>query len=272
MNNIPIFDSLTHPMPNGKWLDKRYENKNTLAALKHQMQEANIRWSLAVGMGKNIGEYDENTYAKFITNQADNIFPIAYFDYPNFRDVDDHMLVTHIKNLVSLGYVGIKLHPRFGHFSFCELQLANIIKRAAEFDLAVLLCTYCWEDSVNSGLSDPFSMMKLLSRLDGAPVILVHGGGVLLMQYIEIARAFSNVLLDLSLTLCKYVGSSLDLDLKFAFSQFDRRVCVGSDGPEFLSNNLRERFNYLSHGLSEDKLKNIGYKNILAFIPRINTT
>jgi len=269
MNELPIFDSLTHPMPNGNWLHPAYDNKNTLDILQKQMLEADIKWALGVGMGPKIGEYDENNYAQFISDKADNIFPVAYIDYPLLRDANNLTITQYIKKLSVLGYVGIKLHPRFGQFSFCDPQVANIIKIAAEYDLVTLLCTYCWENSSNSGLNDPFSMMKLLSSLGGAPVILLHGGGVLLIEYIEIARAFSNVLLDLSLTLCKYKGSSIDLDIKFAFSQFDRRICVGSDGPEFLPARLRERFNEFSEGIVKEKLENIAYKNIFSFIPKI---
>lgn len=269
MNELPIFDSLTHPMPDGNWLHPAYDNKNTLDTLLKQMLEANVKWALGVGMGPKVGGYNENNYAQFISDKTDNIFPVAYIDYPLLRDANNLTITQYVKKLSELGYVGIKLHPRFGQFSFCEPQVANIIKIAAEFDLATFLCTYCWENSANSGLNDPFSMMKLLASLDGAPVILLHGGGVLLMEYIEIARAFSNVLLDLSLTICKYKGSSVDLDIKFAFSQFDRRICVGSDGPEFLSTTLRERFNEFSEGVAKEKLENIAYKNLFSFIPKL---
>lgn len=270
MNELPIFDSLTHPMPNGGWLDKKYENKNTINLLLTQMESANVKWALGVGMGTKIGEYNEQNYAKFISGYTDKIFPIAYINYQEVRDFDNATLLSYLKSLSALGYVGIKLHPRFGGFSFCEPQVANIIKAAAEIELASLLCTYCWEDSIKSGLNDPFSMMKMLNKLNGAPVILLHGGGVLLMQFIEIARAFPNVLLDLSFSMLKYKGSSLDLDIKFAFSQFDKRICIGSDGPEFLPLDLRDRFNYFSQNIACNKLQNIAYKNLFSFIPKIN--
>jgi hypothetical protein len=269
MNKIPIFDSLTHPMPNGNWLHDSYCGKNALPVIVQELAQSNIKWALAVGMGPNIGNYCESDYVQFITAENTNIFPVAYIDFPLVRDLDKAAIKNYLLGLSQLGYVGIKLHPRMGQFSFCEPQIATIIKMAADIELAVLLCTYCWEDSSNNAFNTPFSMMQLLSNISGAPVILVHGGGVLLMQYIEIARAFPNVLLDLSLTICKYKGSSLDMDIKFAFSQFDRRICIGSDGPEFSSVMLRKRFNYFSKGIPENKLKNIAYRNLFSFIPKL---
>lgn len=269
MNEIPIFDCLTHPMPNGEWLDKKYKYKNTISLLLKQMKSENVEWALAVGLGTKVGGYIEQNYPKFISENTDKIFPIAYIDYQYVRDLDNVALFSYLKSLINLGYVGIKLHPRLGGFSFCEHQVVNIIKTAADLELTSLLCTYCWDNSVNSILNSPFSLMGMLNQLNGAPVILLHGGGVLLMQYIEIARAFPNVLLDLSFTLSKYKGSSVDFDIKFAFSQFDKRICIGSDGPCFNATELRERFNYFSQGLSPDKLINIAYRNLFDFLPLV---
>lgn len=271
MTNVPIFDSLTHPMPNGNWLHEKYTGLNTIESLSNQMKQAHVKWALAVGMGRTIGTYQESTYPHYIYDHTDNVFPVAYIDYPAIAEKTLTQLDTYFKELVSLGYVGIKLHPRFGRFSFSDESVPTFIKIAADNELAVLLCTYCWENTPKQESNDPFSMMKMLSKLDSAPVILLHAGGVLLMQYIEIARAFNNVLLDLSLTISKYKGSSLDMDIRFAFNQFDRRICIGSDGPEYLPQTLRDRFEYFSTDVEKSKLKNIAYKNLFSFLPLIKT-
>ena len=94
----------------------------------------------------------------------------------------------------------------------------------------------------------------------------MHSGTVRLLEMIEIARSYKNILLDLSFTLCKFENSSIDLDIKFACNTFDQRICIGSDYPEFSFKKLRERFEFFTNDLSIEKSENIGYKNILNYI------
>ena len=66
-------------------------------------------------------------------------------------------------------------------------------------------------------------------------MVLLHGGDVQLLRYAELVRFNANLILDLSLTIMKYAGSSLDADLSFLFREFDRRICIGSDHPAIQS-------------------------------------
>jgi predicted TIM-barrel fold metal-dependent hydrolase len=94
----------------------------------------------------------------------------------------------------------------------------------------------------------------------------MHGGTVRLLETIEIVRSYNNVLLDLSFTICKYNGSSLDMDIQFAFDTYDRRICIGSDFPEFSPRDLRERFIFFSNAIPHEKAENIAYRNIAHFL------
>jgi len=67
------------------------------------------------------------------------------------------------------------------------------------------------------------------------------------------------------MTICKYEGSSIDLDLEFMFQQFDRRICIGSDFPEYTLAKLRERFKLLSKNIDLKKKENITFRNISSF-------
>ena len=278
MNNItPIFDSLTHPMPNGNWLHSKYDNKNTVNLLLKSMSNHDIKWAIACGMGDDIGGYEEDSYAKYIlkynSSNKNQLYPIAFISMDKVKLLDSNELEKYLTNLVELGYVGVKLHPRFSKFSFCDEKIFSFILQCSALKIGVFLCTYIWGEGC-CNQSTPANLMKLIERLENhdANLILVHGGGVRLLEYIEIARAFKNVLLDLSLTLCKYEGSSIDMDLKFAFEKFDQRICIGSDGPEFSSTDLRSRFEYFSKNISTTKKENIAYKNIFSFLPLINYT
>jgi predicted TIM-barrel fold metal-dependent hydrolase len=102
----------------------------------------------------------------------------------------------------------------------------------------------------------------LLSALEGVPMVLMHSGSVRLLEMAEVVRGFPSALLDLSFTLCKYEGSSLDDDLYFLFRTMDQRLCVGSDYPEFSARDLRRRFNRLATGLCRHRAENIGFRNL----------
>lgn len=264
MNDIPIFDSLTHPMPSGGWLNEKYDGRNSVRQLLAQMKSSNIKWALAVGMGEKIGGYKEKTYASFIRTYSDNLLPIAFV---NFEVLNAGTTVTeYLHRLKSLGYVGIKIHPRFSSINYSNAFLVSIIKEANQLGLVILLCTYFWSKDNNMCLNGPEQLHKLLCNVPDEKVILLHGGAVRLLEIAEISRQFQNVLLDLSFTLCKYEGSSVDLDIRYLFEKFDRRICIGSDSPEFDLSKLRERFNQLTEGLDIVKKTNIGCQNLQTYI------
>jgi predicted TIM-barrel fold metal-dependent hydrolase len=116
-------------------------------------------------------------------------------------------------------------------------------------------------------VADPFySLVKVIKQAPDTRVVLVHGGDVEILKYAEIVRFNDNLLLDLSMTITKYQGSSLDSDIKFLFRNFDRRICIGTDHPEYSHKLLRERFEYFSEDVPVDKLENIAYRNLRKFL------
>ena len=86
------------------------------------------------------------------------------------------------------------------------------------------------------------------------------------MLYAELARANSNVLLDLSYTIMRYRNTSLEPDFRHLFQTLDQRICVGTDFPEFGPQDVRNRIQELSDDLPHDKLENICYRNIMSFL------
>lgn len=255
---IPIFDSLTHPTPDGDWLDGRLSGQSTIDLLLEEMDSAEIGVALAVGMGSDVGGYDEESYAALVRSASNSLFPVAFADPRRFD-------ATAAKRLCDLGYVGIKLHPRLGQFGFDEPGIRVTIDAAESAGLRTLLCTYPFSRAPLHSRLNSERLVDLLADVGEARIMLVHGGGVRLLEYVEIARAHPSVLLDLSMTMCKYAGSSIDADLRFALSAFDRRVCIGSDYPEYSPTTLRRRFADLGAGLEESKLENAAFRNAARF-------
>src|SRR3990167_4522163 len=260
METIPIFDSLTHPTINGKWLHLRYRDQNTIQNLLSDMKQNEVKWALAVGLGKEVGDYSDETYSKFIHEHSEILFPIAFLNLQDFESVKE--LENHLKYLKKLNYTGIKIHPRLSKISYNHHLLIDAINIANEMELITLLCTYFHWALADNTFCDLNSLANLLSKIPDKKIILVHVGTVELLRLSEAVKPFPNVLVDLSMTLCKYEGSSLDLDLQFLFKTFDQRICIGSDSPEFSGSDLRKRFSYFSQNISKEKAENIAYKNL----------
>ena len=187
-----------------------------------------------------------------------NLIPIAGFDPKN---ESPHM----IPRLKKMGFRGIKLHPRFSGFSLEKNinQIQNVLKKAEDTNMVVFWCSYefC---SVENMPNRPFlyDFSKVIAPFKKLKHVIMHGGGIYLMSWVEFTRFNSNILLDLSLVLTKYENSSIDQDIHYVFSKFDQRICIGSDYPEWTHQKIRERFEYFSKSISEKKQKNIAYENI----------
>ncbi len=166
------------------------------------------------------------------------------------------------------GAVAIKLHPRISKFSLDEeRELCRAVERCAKEGLVIYFCTYFFSDS--EGLT-PFNsttkLFEIISRYPSVRFVLLHGGGPLLLTFTEFCRANTNTLLDLSFTFLKYAGSSLDADINFLFHNFDQRICVGSDYPDFELNDFQTKFTSVTTKLSKQKRDNIAFKNLKNFL------
>ncbi len=93
-------------------------------------------------------------------------------------------------------------------------------------------------------------------------IVLLHGGGAHLLGMFEMVRMHAHLLLDLSFTLLRYAGSSLDVDMRFLCNTLDQRLTVGSDFPEYTPSAALERIVELSNGLPLAKCENVLFRNL----------
>jgi predicted TIM-barrel fold metal-dependent hydrolase len=257
---IPIFDSLAHPTLSGSWLHSGKDAR--FATLAASLEGAGYLGAAAVGIWGVEGYRDETFIEQCRRHRT--LVPVAGFN-PGHKG----SLTTEMQRLRALGYKAIKLHPRYTGLELAGPKLGQTLAAAAENDLLVFFCTYqhCAIERYPS--EDPFfSLVRALKAAPEAKVVLVHGGDVELLRYAELVRFNPNLILDISLTIMKYAGSSLDADLSFLFRGFDRRICIGSDYPEYSHRELRTRFEDLAAGIASDKAENNAFRNIAMFMDR----
>ena len=172
-----------------------------------------------------------------------------------------------VRDLAGLGYRAVKVHPRLGGPAVGSEEFLEVVRSAADHDMVVFVCTYPF------GRADQRLGDTLLNDLEiavaAAPttrLVLLHGGSVDLLRYMEFCRANDHLLLDVSLTLMKYQGSSLDADLRFVFSSFDRRTCIGSDYPWYRPAEIVERAAELLAEMDDERCRNILRGNLEAYL------
>jgi predicted TIM-barrel fold metal-dependent hydrolase len=256
---MKIFDSLTHPTINGEWFGRKVEN--TFEHTAKKLHASDFCGACAVGLdGRH--EYEHKSFISEC-NKHPELIPIAAYN---------PLSVNFLKNLnaiAKLGFKGIKIHPRISEVSLSrdKERLIKVFAKATELSLPIFLCTYYSAGPEKFPDEDPlFQLASILNYVPETKIILLHGGGVRLMEYAELVKFNPNLLLDLSFTIMKYRGSSLDIDCRYLFENLDRKLCIGTDGPEYGQCDLRKRFEDLSEGLSMDKKENIAFRNIMNFL------
>lgn len=254
---LPLVDSLAHPTLSGTWLGKSVNADFT--TLAEEMQRAGYMGACAIGLD-GVEGYSHEAFIRRCREQP-RLIPIA-----GFNPVSDSTPEA-LSALRAMGYHGIKIHPRFSGLTQRLDTLGPALLSAGAVGLTVFICTYMHCDLARHPSRDPFfDYVELLRKAPDTRIVLVHGGDVDLMRYAELTRFNPNLLLDLSLTLMKYAGSSLDLDLAFLFRHFDRRICIGTDWPEYRHAEVRARFEFFTQDLPDEKRHNAAYRNLLEFL------
>lgn len=255
---VMIFDSNAHPTVSGKWPSKDLDAQ--FGTLDEQIQSQGFRGACAVGLF-GMGAYTHRDFA-VACSKYPRMIPIAGCTADPRANLD-----RELQELVDLGYRGIKIHPRDPHVDLDDALLIKLLEKATAHRMVVFLCTYAHGPISSYPSSDPFfQIVTLLKRVREARVVLVHGGDVRVLLFSELVRFNSNLLLDLSQTLMKYPGSSVDQDIRFLIRHFDRRICIGSDFPEYSLEQFKRRFEELSAGAPEEKIRNVAHRNIETFL------
>jgi len=246
-----IFDTNFHVTVNDKCDNKI--KKNSFKKILYLHKENKLKGFSAVGIPR-IGNYNHKLFFQKISNYK-FIHPVAGIDLNN--DIEKEF-----NEIKKLGYRSIKIHPRSCGISIENLDYDKLAFFCNKNKFNILICTYFNKKIENTYSEDPkLSLIKFLKKLERNKILLMHGGCERVMEFAELIRFNQNIFLDLSLTLMKYQGSSVDNDLKFLFNNFDRKITLGSDYPELNYPLFLKRIKFFSKNVAINKLKNIYFKN-----------
>ena len=257
-SNQLIYDGLIHPdFSNAELLNK------TIDYLK---KNYNVQGALAVplpGQVEDIVKYIEmcKSYSFFR--------PVGLF---NPLDLDIEKQIVLYKKY---DCVAIKVHPRFSEWNWLSkegLKVFNeLMYQCSNYNLPIMFCTYFSSNKKLSLTSDPiYEITNLLLKYNQLRLILLHGGGVRILEYLEHFRHWDQILIDISYTLTKYDGSSVDLDLAYAFKNYDKKLSFGSDIPyckyDVVTKKVAKLADEAKLDKKDNKMNNIMFKNITDFL------
>jgi predicted TIM-barrel fold metal-dependent hydrolase len=222
---IMIIDGLTHITKNRVWVYKNYDA--SLERLLREMSKAQVDKAVLVGNPP----LNDNDFVLEVYHKYPNKFiPVAAF---NPKGLNDKQIEMEISTFKQQGFMGIKIHPRFCGLSLDSTEIDKVLKIAGKHDLVCFICTLHRPPS--APLKRPLYdvIHEICENNKKTRIVLVHGGYYELLPTSEIIRSYENVLLDLSLTLPRFAGSSIGQDIKFLFNTFEKRIVLGSDFPEY---------------------------------------
>ena len=257
---IKIFDSACHPTISGKWKTKFKVYDSSFQLLNKNIKKNNFYKVCALGL-YNFENYEHKIFFKKCSMYP-NMIPVAGIN-PNIENLEDELL-----KIIKIGYKIVKIHPRISSLNLKSLKFINCLKLLEKNNLKLMLCTYPFGKLNKVQKYDFFDLINnAFSKIKSLKTVLLHGGSVRLLEFAEFVRNNpDNFLLDLSMTMQKYRGSSIEQDIRFLFKNFDERICIGSDHPEFSLKRLRSDFNYYSKNISKKKKENISFKNLNNFL------
>ncbi|MBS0332307.1 MAG: amidohydrolase family protein [Proteobacteria bacterium] len=258
METVPLFDSHGGATLDGAWLGGR--PGLTFAALREAMSGAGFLGGLVQGL-PGVGGYDHRAFAEAALGQR-GLHPVAAWNGSGAESTTEHVV-----GLRRMGFVGVHAHPRLAGVGPQSPQFRALLRAAGAARLPVFYCAYPYAD-VGLGLPvDPLpDLAAALREAPEAKLVLLHGGAAEALRYAEFVRANPRTLLDLSFTMVRYAGSSLDADLAYIFRTLDRRVCIGTDAPEYSHAEVRSRFEALTAGLPAEKRLNIAGRSLAGFL------
>lgn len=257
---IRIFDSLLHPTISGGWFGQGLDS--SFESLRTDMKRHERRGGCAVGLW-GVEGYSHKAFIDACRSNP-SLVPVAGFSPKESRDIP-----REIEDVATMGFRALKIHPRLSQIDLHRDKslLTHVFNIAHEQGLAIFLCTYFSCSIERFPTMDPFwSLVEILQHAPNTRVVLLHGGVINLLQYAELARFNPHLLLDLSYTMIKYQGSSIEQDVLYLFRTLDRKICVGSDHPECGLGETQHAFEKFSEGLSKEKKENIAYRNIMSLL------
>jgi len=252
---LKLFDSLVHVTRDGTWLGaRRYD-----ASLARLLAEMELLGSCRACLVAIADHADNETVVQCARLFPDRFVPIGSINPCAMADSQE--VEAAVADLARRGFAGLKLHARLNQYDPLDPRSLTAMDAAGRHGLVLFLCTlFRQRGRALPGAADIVD--QIANRCGNTKIVLLHGGGASALDLFELVRMHAHLVLDLSFTMLRYAGSSLDLDISFLCRELDQRLTVGSDFPEYTPTEALERVLKLTAELPSEKRENILWRNL----------
>jgi len=224
-----LIDSLVHVTPDGRWFATRHDA--SLSRLLGEMDAAGVEKAVVVALAG----YIENSFVlKTCTAHSDRLIAGASLD--PCRHGSPGAAAAEARSVLEDGaFTVLKLHPRLNGYDPLDPRCLAVLEAVAGLPRPMPIWLDTMFRSAKCLLSrSPVDIVHALAH--GFPTlhfVLLHAGGVQALEMTELAKHYSNLTIDLSLTMPYYQTAAVGNDLAFILNKRDRLTILGSDFPEY---------------------------------------
>ncbi len=171
------------------------------------------------------------------------------------------------EGIETLNYIGLKLHPRLQEFAIDDNRTIQLVRKAGEMNIPVLIDAFPDGTHLMQGFS-PVKYAMLARECPGTNFIWAHMGGHYVLDFMMLAKRLPNVWMDLSYSLLYYQNSAVTDNLVYAMRSMKfEHIFYGSDYPDRpIAESLNSSVKILQEkGVGDDELNKIMSKNAVNF-------
>lgn len=180
-------------------------------------------------------------------------------------------VVSYLENAASAGLGAIMFNSYLQQIGDSDFEaVLNCCREAERLGLMI-----CIDGSYGTSRMFQYDNLKLAcevaDQLRKAPVVVIHSGGLRVMQAALLAMDRPNVYLDTSFSLPFYLGSSLEQDYAFCYRKLGpERVLFGTDIPYMERESAtRQQLDFFSrHKFSDAEIERIFHLNAMELCVR----
>lgn len=198
-----------------------------LSGLQESTLDAGIDYSVVMPVVTKVEQFDSvNKYAAYL-NESCQEGETKIISFGGIHP-DDENYISHLKDIKDMGIKGIKLHPDYQRTMIDDKKYLNIIYKASELDLAILV-----HAGVDIGLPEPVhcppdKALKMIKEVCPEKLILAHYGGYNQWDMVEEYLVGEKVYFDTSFLVGRIEEEQF---LRIAKNHGTDKILFGSDSP-----------------------------------------
>lgn len=167
----------------------------------------------------------------------------------------------------SLGFQGLKLHPRLQKFTIDSEKTIQLVQHAGKLNIPVIICGFPDGDWLMQG-STVLNYASLANACPDTRIVVAHMAGHHVIDMMMLVKRIPNLYMDTSYSLLYYRGSEVVKNLIYAMKSLKfKRIFYGSDYPDrSVKETLEQSIEIFDeYGLSEVQQSKVLYQNAKEF-------